>query len=111
MSDIKKYSCVRNVMIVKPVLNIERGLWGACIILRKVNACSPPRKEKHIKTPTGKYVVPHEQISIVNPNGGNRIGIPEKESPEIPNPKEYLSWRHKELITRCQQDNSKEDTS
>ena len=73
--------------------------------------CSPPRKEKISKPPTGENVVPHEQISRVNPNGGEQEGIPEKEYPGIANPKEDPSWRQTELIPRCQRDNSNEDTS
>ena len=69
------------------------------------NACSSPRKDEYSKIPTGKYVVPHEQIRIVNPNGGKQGGIPERESPGIENPKGVLSWRQKELIPRCQRDN------
>ena len=37
INEIENYLCVRNVMIVTPVLNIERETWGACVILRKVN--------------------------------------------------------------------------
>ena len=72
---------------------------------------SLPRKEKYSKTPTGKYVNPHERISIVNPNGGKQGGISERESPGIANPKGDPSWRQKELIPRCQRDNSNEDPS
>ena len=36
-NDIESYSCVRNVVNVTPVLNIEREQWGACSILRKVD--------------------------------------------------------------------------
>ena len=36
---------------------------------------------------------------------------PREESPVISNPKEDLSWRQKEVILRCQQDNSNEDPS
>ena len=73
--------------------------------------CSSPRKEKHSKTQTGKYIVPHERISIVNPNGGKKIGIPDKESPGIPNPREDTSWRQNELIPMCQRENYSKDPS
>ena len=36
-SNIEYYLCVRTVMNVTPVLKIERELWGANRILRKVN--------------------------------------------------------------------------
>ena len=48
------------------VTNVEKDLTGRF---------SYPRKEKHSKTPTGKYVVPHKRISIVNPNKGKQRGI------------------------------------
>ena len=41
----------------------------------------PPRKEKHCKNPMGKYIVPHERISIVNPNAGKQRKNSKKESP------------------------------
>ena len=37
MSEIENSLNVINVMIVTPILNIKRELWGACSILRKVN--------------------------------------------------------------------------
>ena len=40
--------------------------------------CSSPRKEKYSKSQTGKYVVPHEQISRVNPNGGETRRNPQE---------------------------------
>ena len=49
--------------------------------------------------------------SVVNPNEGNQRGIPEKASLRIYNPKEDTSWLKKEVIPRCQRDNSKEDQS
>ena len=75
------------------------------------NICSSPRKDKYSKSPTGKYLVPHERIIRVNPNGGKQGGIPEKESPGIANPKGYPSWRQTELIPKCQRENSNEDPS
>ena len=68
--------------------------------------CSSPRKEKNSKPTTGENIVPHKQISRVNPNRGKQGGIPEKESPGIANPKDDPSWRQTELILRCQQENS-----
>ena len=73
--------------------------------------CSSPRNEKYGKSSTGKYVVPHEQIIRVNPNGGKQGGIHDKESPGIANPNGDPSFRQTELITRCQRDNSNEDPS
>ena len=72
------------------------------------NWCSSPRKEKNSKPPTGGNIVPHKQIIRVNPNGGKKGGIPEKESPGIANPKGDMSWRQTELIPRCQRENSNE---
>ena len=76
------------------------------IFTSNFNKCSPPRKDKHSKTLTGKYVVPHERIIIVNPNGRKQREIPEKESPGIPNPKQDTSWHQNELFPRCQWENS-----
>ena len=45
------------------------------------------RKEKHSKTPTGKYVGPYERTNIVNPNSKNLRGIPEKNLWESPIPR------------------------
>ena len=67
--------------------------------------CIYPIKEKHSKNQTGKYsfrhfiihVVPHEIISIVNPNWEKQIGIS--------NPKEDPSWLQKEVITGWQREN------
>ena len=73
--------------------------------------CSPPRKEKNSKPPTGENVVPCKRIIRVNPNGGKQGGIPEKESTGIANTKGDLSWRQTELIPRCPQENSNEDPS
>ena len=50
-------------------------------------------------------------MNRVNPNGGKQGGIPEKESTGIANPKGDPSWRQKELIPRCQRDNSNKDLS
>ena len=38
----------------------------------KIKACSSPIKEKHSKTPTGRYLVPHERRSTVNTNGESK---------------------------------------
>ena len=81
------------------------------IFTSNFNKCSPPRKDKHSKTLTGKYVVPHERIIIVNPNGRKQREIPEKESPGIPNPKQDTSWRQNKLFPRFQRDNSNKDLS
>ena len=86
--------------------NVSR-VFGILTIL----ICSYPRKENYSKSPTGKYVVPHEQISRVDPNGEKQGVIIEKESPGIANPKGDPSWRQTELIPRCQQDNSNKDPS
>ena len=59
----------------------------------------------------GKYVVTHELIRIVNPNGVKKRGIHEKEYLGIPNTKGDLRWCKKELILRCQQDSSNEYSS
>ena len=59
----------------------------------------------------GKYVFPHKRICIVNSNRGKQIGILGEVSPGISYPKEYPSWRPKELFPRCQQDNSNKDLS
>ena len=72
---------------------------------------SPPRKEKYIKYPTGKYVVPQKQIIRVNPNRGKQGGIPEKEYPKIANNRGDPSWRQTELILMCQRENSNGDPS
>ena len=40
----------------KLIKNYPRGYY----IFMK-NTCSPPRKEKHIKTPTGQYVAPPQK--------------------------------------------------
>ena len=77
----------------------------------KSNICSYPIKEKYSKTPTGKYVVTHERISIVHPKGGKKGGIPVRESPGIANIKRYPSWRQKDLIPTSQRENSNEDLS
>ena len=37
MIDIENSLCLRDAIILTPVLNIEREPWGACSILRKVN--------------------------------------------------------------------------
>ena len=58
-----------------------------------------------------KYLVPHKRISIVNPNGGKQGGTTERESTGIEKPKGDPSWLQKELITRCQRDNSNKDPS
>ena len=48
---------------------------------------SSPRNKNHSKTPTGKYVVPHDWRRIVNPNGEKQRGIPEKNLWEPPIPR------------------------
>ena len=73
--------------------------------------CSPPRKEKNGKRPTGESLVPHERIIRVNPNRGKQGGIQEKESPGIANPKGDPSWRQMELIPMCHRYNSNKDSS
>ena len=73
--------------------------------------CSSPRKEKHSKSPMGEYVVPHKRISRLNPNGGNQGGITKREYPGIANPKVDPSCSQKELIPRCQWENSNKDPS
>ena len=73
--------------------------------------CSSPRKENNSKPPTGGNLVLHERIIRVNPNKGEQGGIPEKGYPGIANPKGDLSWRQRELIPRCQRDNSNKDPS
>ena len=97
------YSCHRITLLYAPV-NIVWQNW-------RYNRYSSPRKEKYSKYPTGKYLVPHEWIRILNPNGGKQGGIPEKESLGIANTKGDRSWRQTELIPRCQLENSNEDPS
>ena len=55
--------------------------------------------------------VPLEWISRVNPNGGIRGWIPEKEFPGIANSKGDPSGRQKELILRCPRENSNDNLS
>ena len=73
--------------------------------------CSPPRKQKNSKTPTGENVVPHERISRVNPNGEDQGGIHEKESPGIANLKGDPSWRQTELTPMYPRENSNKSPS
>ena len=72
--------------------------------LKMRHSCSSPRKEKYSRSPTGKYVVPHERIGRVKPNGVKQGGTPEKESLGVANHKWYPSWRQTELIPRCQRE-------
>ena len=48
----------------------------------------------------GENVVPRERTIKVNSNGGKQGGIPEKESPGIPNPKDDPNGRQMELVPR-----------
>ena len=84
--------------------NINLPLYFTLFQLCRSVTCSSPRKEKYSKSPSGKYLVPHEQISRVNPNEGKQGGIPEKESPGITNHKGDPSWRQTEIIPRCWQE-------
>ena len=45
-------------------------------------------------------VVPRERTIKVNSNGGKQGGIPEKEYPGIPNPKDDPNGRQMELVPR-----------
>ena len=83
--------------------NVENLSFGDC--------CSSPRKENNSNPPTGENLVPHEQISRVNPSRGKQGGISEKEYKGIANTKGDQSWRQTELIPRCQRENSNEDPS
>ena len=72
-------------------LTVPTWTWGGMHM--NEDLYSSPRKEKYSKSTTGKYVVPHELISRVNPNGGKQGGIPKKESPGIVDPKSDLNGR------------------
>ena len=61
-------------------------------VLKENHVCSITRNDKNSKSPTDKYVVPHEQIIKVNPDVGKKAGISEKESLGILNPKGDPSW-------------------
>ena len=52
------------------------------------NSFSSPRKEKNIKPPTEENIVPHKQISRVNPNKGKQGGIPRRNIWELQIPKD-----------------------
>ena len=58
----------------------------------------------------GENVVPRELTIKVNPNGGKQGGIPKKESPGIPNPKDDPNGRQTELVPRLPRVNSNKDT-
>ena len=72
---------------------------------------STPSKNNHSKTPTGKYLVPHKRIIILNTNGIKQRETPDKEYPGIQNLKGDPSWRQKELIPKYQRENYNEDPS
>ena len=76
-----------------------------------MHSSSSPRKENNSKPPTGENVVPREQIIQVNPNGGKKGEIPEKESTGIANPKGNPNGRQTKLVPRHPLKNSKEDPS
>ena len=68
MNEIKISSCARNVMISKPVLNIEIEHWGACSILVKVDdgvyicSCSVRYEEYICKTKYAFFCYSHFKL-------------------------------------------------